>query len=275
MIYFLSFYTEGIEIDGCLDLTDNAMKIKENLSKYFDGMFLFNKRTLKMIPGSEDVCNVYEEETNFLNGNKLGYFDFKPFIIGHVLSIIPENSILIYHDSNFDKYPTYWNTDWSNLELISNKILDDNKTDFWVKFELNPNEYCLVKNFVKTYTVDYFFKNIVEKNIINNSNLFNAGQIILRNTEKSRDLIKEWSHHCENKDLLKITPNPNPHPDLKMSCQEQDVLNCVIYKQILDGKIPPEFPIYSFNWRSIRMSNYFSLKNTELINYLSNSKNLK
>lgn len=271
MIYFLSFYTEGPTIDGCLDLNKNAVEVRSNLSKYFTEMFLYTKRTLKEIPGSENICNEYEEKTEFLNGNKLGYFDFKPFLISHVLNKIPENSLLIYHDLNFNKYPSYWHTDWDNIKSISEKLLNDNESDFWVKFELHN---CFVKNFVKTYTIDYFFQDSIENNLVRNSHLFNAGQIIMRNTKNTRDFVSDWIKFCENKDLLKNTPNPNPDPESKMiGCQEQDIMNCLIYRLILDKKLKPEFPIYSFNWRSIRMDNYYTLKNERLINYLNDPKN--
>ena len=273
MIYFLSFYTEGPDVDGCLNLSDNAQEVKKRLSKYFDDMFLFTKTTLKKLPGTENICNVFEEETQFVNGNKLGYFDFKPFLIGYTLSKIPENSLLIYHDLNFNKYPSYWNTDWDNIRSISEKLLKDNDSDFWVKFELHN---CFVKNFVKTYTIDYFFENPVENRIVKNSHLFNAGQIIMRNTKFTRDFISDWIKFCENKELLKSSPNPNPDPESKMiGCQEQDVMNCLIYRLILDGKLRPEFPIYSFNWRTIRMDNYYLLKNEQIINYLNHSEYIK
>ncbi len=274
MIYFLTFYTEGPEIDGCFDLSESANQIKNQLSKYFEEMFFFTKRTLKELPNSEDFCNEYEEVTEFKNSNKLGYFDFKPFLIDYILSIIPENSILLYHDSNFDKYPSYWRTDWENIESVCNTILNDNGSDFWVKYELGG---CYVKNFVKTYTIDYFFPvESPENNIVKNSHLLNASQIILKNTQTTKDLINEWLEYSKNKDLLKPTPNPNPHPEAKMNgCVDQDILNCLIYRRILQKKINKNFPIYGFNWRSIRMDNYYSLRNEELISYLDNSKNLK
>ena len=82
-------------------------------------------------------------------------------------------------------------------------------------------------------------------------------------------------YYC-NKDLLKPTPNPNPHPEAKMiGGVDQDILNCLIYKRILQKKLNSNFPIYAFNWRAIRMDNYYLLKNKELVEYLDNSENTK
>jgi len=267
VIYFLTFYTEGENIDGCSDLTNSVRSIYDNLSVHFDDMFFFNKRKLKLLPNSEDFCNEHTEVSeHFPNAHKLGYYDFKPFIINHVLNQIPENSILLYQDSNFEKYPSYWHTDWPNIQNICEKLLTDNYSDYWLKFELHN---CYVKNFVKTWTVDYFFSDSTQNEIIKNSYLLNAGQIIIRNTQNSKELISEWLEYCKNKDLLKPTPNPNIHPETRIpGCVDQDIINCLIYKRILQGKLNPYFPQWGFNWRSIRLDNYFTLRNEQLISYL-------
>ena len=48
-IYFLSFYTEGSEIDGGFNLTEKSLEIKERLTPYFKDILLYNKRTLKVL----------------------------------------------------------------------------------------------------------------------------------------------------------------------------------------------------------------------------------
>ena len=55
-IYFLGFYTTG---DGAPDLTNVANEVKVKLSKYFTDMFIYNKETLKKLPDSNDICNVF------------------------------------------------------------------------------------------------------------------------------------------------------------------------------------------------------------------------
>jgi hypothetical protein len=288
-IYFLTFYTEGPEIDGGYNLTQKSIEIKERLSPFFKEMFFFNKRTLKLLDGSEKVCNEYQEELSMNpNANKIGYFDFKPFIIKKILERIPDNSILIYHDGNFEKNPQYFETDWDNISTISQNLLDENGSDIFVQIE---RDIILVKNHVKTYTIDRFFSNPEENNIVRNSRLLNAARIIMRNTEFTKKFIDEYFINCLDKDLLSPNPNPNPDSEFKWSCGDQDVLNCLIYRYILDGKLPPTFPIYSFLYRVIRFDNrsfhwpnqswnphptgVSKLYNNELINYLikKNEKN--
>jgi hypothetical protein len=266
-MFFVSFYTEGPDIDGCYDLRSVKRQVEKSLSSFFEEMYIFNKSTLKSLPNSDWVCNEWDEETEFKNGNLLGYFDFKPFLIDYVLSIVPENSIVLWHDINFDKYPSYWQTDWMNLLGLCEELLSDCSSDFWLRFELNG---CFVKNFVKNYTVDYLIENEVEREVVKNSSLLNCGQIIIRNTSTSRELIKEWMELCKNKDLIRINPNPNPHPESRLkSCQEQDVLNCLIYKRVLDGRLSPDFPKYNFNWRTLRRQDRYLQMNESIVNYIS------
>jgi len=266
-MYFLSFYTEGPEVDGCYDLRQIKREVDKSISSYFEDMFIFNKRTIKELPDSDWVCNEWDEETDFKNGNKLGYFDFKPFLIDYVLSVLPEGSILLWHDINFNKYPSYWQTDWNNLEKLLIKLMDDNKSDYWLRFELNG---CYVKNFVKNYTVDYIIDNEIEQNVVKDSFLMNCGQMVFRNSPKSRELVKEWKELCKNKDLLKVSPNPKPHLESKLrGCQEQDILNCIIYKRILSRELNPNFPIYNFNWRTLRLDYSYVQSNNAIIDYLN------
>jgi hypothetical protein len=286
-IYFLTFYTEGEDVDGGINLTNAVEQIKSKLSPYFFEIFTFNKKELKLLEGSEDICNSFEEELDRnLNANKIGYFDFKGFLIKHTLSKIPENSILIYHDANFDRNVQYWETDWENIKEISLKLLNDNSSDIFFQFE---RDGAFVKEYVKTYTIDKIITDKEENAIIKDCFLINAARFIIRNTQFSREFIDEYLKLCKDKTLIAKSPNENPHPEFKWSCGDQDVLNCLIYKYILEGKFHPSYPIYSFLYRVIRFEKkYFTwpgqswnphstgvskLKNNALIEYINKKTN--
>ena len=186
------------------------------------------------------------------NANKIGYFDFKGFLISHVLDKIPEGSILMYHDGNFEKNSQYWESDWENILNLSNKLLNDNNSDIFFQFE---REGVYVKEHVKTYTIDKIFPDPTENSIVKDCILINAARMIMRNTNFTRNFISEYTSLCMNKELVTKTPNPHPHPDFKWSCGDQDVLNCLIYRYILDRKFHPAFPVYSFLYRIMRIEN--------------------
>lgn len=252
-IYLLSFYTEGGETDKGYELKNIAASIKQKLSPYFTDIFTFNKKELKALPNSENVCNEFEEALDMNpNANYIGYFDFKSFLISHILKQIPEDSILIYHDSNFEKNAQYWESDWPNIYKLCETVLGHNDSDIFCQFE---RDNVLVKEYVKTHTIDTVITDPTENGLIKNCYLINAARIILRNTPFSRQFIKEYGDLCADKTLLSKHPNDNPDPSFKWSCGDQDVLNCLIYKYILDGKLKPTFPIFSFLYRILRFEN--------------------
>ncbi len=271
-MYFLSFYTEGDPIDKGFNLIKIAEDIQTKLSPYFKDIYLYNKTKLKSLPNSELFCNEYKEELDQNpNAHNIGYFDFKPFLIEHVLNQIPENAILIYHDGNFEKNPQYWETDWDNLESISNFLLKENNSDIFVQIE---RDEVFVKNHVKDYTLDHFF-NKEEKEIIKNCYLINAARLILKNTFFTKQFIKEYNYYCKNKNLIAKTPTGNSDPEFKWSCGDQDILNCLIYRYILDKKLESTFPKFSFLYRIIRIENrpfmwYNRLHSTGLYHYSNN-----
>ena len=283
-MYFLSFYSEGEPYDEGFPLSSVAEEIQEKLTPYFDQIFLYNKRTLKTLPNSEDICNSYDEPLDQnANVHHFGYFDFKPFLIDYTLKNIPEDSLLLYHDGNFIKNQQYWQSDWENIESLSKNLLFENGTDIWFQME---REGCYVKSCVKEYTLDYFFTES-EKHIVKNSHLINAARVLVRNNEFGRKFISEYLELCKNKNLIAKSPNHNPDPEFQWSCGDQDVLNCLVYRYILDGKLPKTFPRFSFLYRVLRYENrpflwsgvnndnyHFTgiseLKNTELLTYMEN-----
>ena len=284
-MYLLSFCSEGPPHDEGYSLTDLSDEIKEKLQPYFEEIIFYTKRTLKLLPNSEEVCNCYDEPLDQNpNVHNFGYFDFKPFIIDYTLKNIPENSLLLYHDGNFIKNQQYWQTDWENLNSICETMLRENNTDIWVQMERSD---CYVRGFIKEYTLDYFF-NEEEKIIVKNSHLINAGKILIRNTEFGRAFISKYLELCKNKDLIAKSPNHNPDPDFQWSCGDQDVLNCLVYRYILDGKLPGTFPKFSFLYRIWRYENrpflwsgvnndnphstgIYQIVNKELLNYMENN----
>jgi hypothetical protein len=264
-MYFLGFYTEGEPHDRCYNLTSSASEIRTKLKQYFDYIFLFSKRDLKKLPGSDLFCNEYPEElAHNPNANFIGYFDFKPFLIDYVLRIIPKNSLLLYHDTNFEKHDCYWDTDWPNLQQIAEYVLGTNQSDFFIPFECHGTS---LKHQVKFYTLNQLFPDPDIRRIVQNCRLVNAAKLIFRNTEKSRDFVKDWMKLVLRKDLITRSPNPNPLPDFMWSCGDQDVLNCLVYQYVLDRKLPISYPRFGFNHRTISR-NMFELKNDLLSKFL-------
>ncbi len=279
-IYFVGFYTGG---EGALDLTNVANSVESKLSQYFKKMFIFNREKIKELPGSEGICNVFEEPTDttyFPYAHKMGYYDWKAFIVNHVINLIPEGSILLYHDMNFEKYPNYWYTDWENIYDICEGFLKENESDIWAKFELY--DYYLKKS-MKTYAIDKVFTDTDQNETVKNSLQINSSQVVLRNSEFSREFAKDWLSFSTDPDITHPYPNPNRHPESEIiGCPDQDAMQCAIYKRIFDGRLKPDFPIYGLHWRVMRRDNItfmmngnkcvtgaYRLENRAVINYFN------
>lgn len=263
-IYFVGFYTTG---EVAPDLSDVARFVEKKLSGYFTKMFLYPREEVKKLPGGENICNVYEEPVDmkyFPYAHKLGYYDWKPFIINYTLGLIPENSILLYHDIDFQKYPNYLQSDWENIYDVCEKFLNDNQSDIWAKFEMW--DFYLKKS-MKTYAIDKVFTDIRQNLTVKNSLQINASQVILRNTNFSRDFVSDWLNYAMDPDIIHPLPNPNRHPESEViGCLDQDAMQCAIYKRIFDGRLKPDFPIYGLHWRVLtREPITFKMKGSECI----------
>jgi hypothetical protein len=261
--FFLFFYSRGTPWDKGFDLTQTASDLTQKLNKYFSKIIAHNKQTLKKIIGSEEFCNEYDEPLDKNpNANYFGYFDFKPFLINNELNKLQENEILFYHDGNFVRNYQYWESDWENIDSIIYYLMDKNKSSIWVQFEGYGN---FVRNHVKDFTLSYFF-NDKEKKIIKKSYLINAARVIVRNDEFGRRFIYEYMKHCKNKNLISRKAALFEDKNFLWSCGDQDVLNCLVYRNILDGNLDVFFPRFSFFYRVMRLERKkininYSLKN--------------
>jgi hypothetical protein len=251
--YLLVFHTEGEPHDRGFDLTSCAIEIKEKLGQYFKDIFIFTPRSLKELPGSDDFCNSWPEPLDQNpNANHVGYFDFKSFLIDYVLQRIPEGSVLMYHDGNFKRNPQYWESDWHIMPQMLEQLLLRNNTDLFVQLEQSDVK---VKWHVKGHVLETFFPDLIERDLVANSCLIGAARIILRNTKFARSFIEDYKKSCLRKDLVSKTPLGNCYPEFKWSCGDQDVLNALVYKYILDGKFPSSFPDLIFMYRVMTFSN--------------------
>jgi hypothetical protein len=251
-LYFVSFYSEGRPFDDGSDLVEVVEKVRQKLAENFSDMFFYNKRQLKALPNSIEICNSFEHELPMNpNANHFGYFDFKPFIINHKLAELPENAHVLYHDANFIRNSQYWKSNWKEIHRILQWLLKLNNSSFWVQFE---GQESLVKHHVNDFTLEAFF-NYEEIQIIKECHLINAARVFLKNNETSRNFVGEYLAYCKNKSLYITSSIRGGESDFKWSCGDQDILNCIIYRWILDGKLDKTFPKYTFLYRVIRVEN--------------------
>lgn len=275
--YFLTFCSLGPPHDSGNDLSSNISNLKSLLSPYFDDIIVYSPSSLKDCEGSEDFCNVLDGFFPLNPGiNSNGCGDFKSFIIDRTLSQMEENDILFYHDCNFQKYPQYWQTDWEFIKESIDLLLSENKSDIFIPFESEAfGEIPKVRLHGKRYTTDAIINDPMESDIVSRCWEIASNRMIIRNSQFSRDFFAEYKKLCERKDLLMKYPNPDPYPQFTHSCPEQHVLNCLIYKYILDGKLDPSFPKFSFPNRKFVLNSDVEVRvNSELSKYMQ-TKSIK
>ena len=275
--YFLTFCSLGPPHDSGQDLSKNISNIKTLLGHYFDDIIFYTPSKLKECDGSDDFCNVLDGVFPLNPGiNSNGCGDFKSFIIDKTLSEIDENDVLFYHDCNFEKYTQYWQTDWENIRESVDFLLTQNKSDFFIPFESEAfGQIPQVRLHGKRYTTEAILEDPVESDIVSRCWEIASNRMIIKNTQASRDFFADYKNLCGRKDLLMKYPNPDPYPQFTHSCPEQHVLNCLIYKYILDGKLDPEFPRFSFPNRKFILNSGVEVRvNSELSKYMQ-TKSIK
>lgn len=245
-IHFVSFVTEGHPYDRCLDLTSQMHLIQKNLSPFFSTVHVYTPRTIRSLEGNQNVCLEYEEWSYppmNAGGQHMGYWDWKPFIMHHRLLSIDEGDILIYNDSNFEKYGYLESIDWENFQILAEDLLS--KTDIFLSQEV---QNLKVKGHVKRYTAEKILKEPSMFTDIGERNLLSASRVLVRNTDFSRNLVSRWNDLCQDKSLIFREPNPNPHPDFRWGCADQSILNVLLYEKVFEKEIRSDaFDIYYDN----------------------------
>lgn len=251
--YLIIFYTEGHPYDRGMHLRDIAFEVKEKLSENFTDIFCYNKRDLKKMPEGDKICNEYDREVKIPLSNKIadkiGFYDFKPFLIKHILNETPEESLIFWQDVNFKKYPQYWETEWDCFE----KYLEH---DIFVSREILDHK---LKNSLSRKFIRHFFNDSETEMLLECWN-FNAGKLLLRNTKLVRQFISEWNDLCLNKELM-LLHDEEPHRDFIFNCCDQNILNILIYQYIQSGKLPIDFPKFYFKNRTWNDTNKLSFEN--------------
>jgi hypothetical protein len=254
-LHFITFYTEGPGFDNCFDLRIQEEHMRMLVEPFVDRYKSYSKRELKTLPNSEDICNEYSEPLKEnKHVEKIGYFEFKFFLILYELeNNLAENDILIYHDSNIEKFPQYKDTDFTKLKEYCMALLKVSNTDVFIPlegpvyFQIGSERHMRwdtvkIKHTVKTYSIKKVLGYDTVPDIIYEHPMLNAPRIIMRNTKFTRDFFKEASELMKQRDLYLSEPDNDRHPHWKWCTGDQDVLNLLMLKYKREGKLPLMWP---------------------------------
>ena len=259
------FASEGTPHDRGFPIYNYVIDLKEKILKEnskINNIEIYTPQRLKSL-GYDYHVKEYEN-TGCITMNKnmqyIGFSAWRPLILLLELEKMNDGEILVYRDSNYKKYKELENYD--NIYEMSNMFLDKCKFDIFVPFQSETTR--LIKFCKKDVIVelgnnnDFFYKvPLIWQSII-----------VIRKSNISIELLKEWLYACENENLINGECYRDNDKCFKWSCPEQSILNVIIYKWILQKRhnIPENYPSIicprNFN-------NYSLLKN---YSYLNNIK---
>ena len=267
---FVSFYSEGAPHDGGHDLSSYDT-LSRGLLRNKCQIELYTPRKLRGL-GFDYAVKEYAERgcvTCNPNAEKLGFYAWKPLIMLLELEKMNDGDILLFHDMNIDKYPTY-RENFADIYSYSKRCLDDCGFDFFVSRENYTKRmfhHCKAMTIREMGGDHPYFYNFPQM-IVN--------IIFIRKSEASIALLKEWTEACKNERWLSGTPNENSHQGFIHHCPEQGILGMLIAKWVAERKhnIPIDYPRQILLNRTISKSIIPSRSNYKHLDYLLDYKGI-
>lgn len=243
-LHVVTFYTEGPPFDKGLDLKAPAEHLRSLVSPHVDSFTAFCPRTIRDLPGAERICKEYPGAPLPRNKNAefLGYFDFKPFVMLHVLAQVPAGDLVLFHEANVSKYESYTDQGFPIWRDLCKTLLDQLGIDVFVPFE-HPSLKTYMH--VKMHTIRRTLPAPALVRACGERPLINPSRILVRKTALAEDFLRAWLELANQPDLVGPHPNDNPHPGFKWNCADQDALNVLVCSWVLaHKKLPADFPRY-------------------------------
>lgn len=225
---FIGVYSQGYPFDSGIKMQDVSCANKILLKKFdiVDIKSINNlcKNDSIYINLTKDYTYLTKTYPEYIKFNelwaKVGFLMWKPrFIYDSLNKYAKEGDIVVYHDLNFIKYPSYINN-FNNIEKLFKKYLSNN-------FDI-----ILTRDTVKPLSEDvksYLIEKINGNNFYFNKNLpgFWAGACAFKKNKSSLIFLKEWITVTEN--LNNVSPFPDfdskkINKDFCWHAQEQSTL---------------------------------------------------
>lgn len=241
------FYSEGSPRDNALNLTKNKDLLIEKASENFDEVIGYTPLKLKEL-GFGNYVKEYSN-SGLVSCNpgmsKIGFCAWRPLILLLELEKMKDEDILIYRDSNIEKYPTLG--EYNDIKNIAEKCLEICGFDFFI-----PHHSFPVKNRELTKT------NVLRE--LGDDHPFSyefpalmCGFIVIRKNKIVIELLKEWLIACENESWINGEQYGELDSEFDHSTPEQSILSVIIANWIRTRKysIPLCYPLISFEDKHI------------------------
>jgi hypothetical protein len=242
-VCLVSFHTEGPPHDDALNLTNAANLLHSQAKNHVDTIYSNTPRTLAEDPWWKSSYKSYKDSRMNLSHNKgaaqCGYFKFKAICLYRAMQKEPDNTILVYLDSNVIKVP-YYLDGLDKLRENAEFVLQQCGADIWIGYE-TPQK-ILVKHHCKGYTITKLSHPDHIKDIFERS-LLVCCRIIVRNTPAMRKMFEdEFLPLFATDEYLAPLPNNHAHPDFKWDTGDQAIWNAVLFSKTYTGHLPRDWP---------------------------------
>ncbi len=253
-LHFISFFTEGPPNDEADDLREAKKILQQAIAPHVDSTTFYSPSIVRGTPSwgptllrSFNHCHYKNKGTE-----KIGFLRWKPYIILDAMNRSEEGDIIYYRDCNVIKYPAILNGVHDTRSTVSELLQHD---DIFVPAE---NSLLLPQHVKREVITAMLPLGLTEDDPrIQKRPLLNASIIIVRNTVKTRYLMKEWFDWCLDDHLLQSSFDETLQTDaFRWNTQEQAILNMLLLQY---GYVPS----YIMHDRDFRLGYMTPLRQVE------------
>jgi len=255
-IHYITYISQGGDIDKGADLSRLKRPLEDIFSRYLDRVTIYESKDVPYEYRKEYDSENYECEAN-PGYHNLGFAAFKPYLI---LKTLDETDcdVVYWRDANFIKYNTYLNHIPDIRETIE-YALSEAGTDIFLPFELRKHDIWRKMGMsCPSIMFDSILGGILDCYIEYHE--INNGLILLKNTEYSRNLVREWLENMSNVDFFSNKKESRHHNFIKHS-SDQSVLNVMLLREMIEGRLPEGFPFFGFLERDFHKSTLEKIDN--------------
>ena len=245
-IHFVSFYTEGAPHDLCTDMTGPATRYRDAISPFVDTVHFYTPRQLACDDKTRALVAPVEGATpNPYNPgvHNIGFLRWKPYLLLRALEGAAPGDMVYYRDANIAKYPSILESVHETRGLLEMVLRDCDvfvPVENWPDLKMKKNVKREILEDLGRYDNDYL-----------ESYGLNSSIVVCRKSEASVRVMREWLDGCMQDRLISYDTTKQQHPEYGWNVQEQSILNAVLRRNVLQGRLP--WPRYSLNMRRFTM----------------------
>jgi hypothetical protein len=247
-IHFVSFYTEGTPHDLCTDMSGPASRYRDAITPYVDTVHFYTPRELSVDDKTRVLVAPVEGATpNPYNPgvHNIGFLKWKPYVVLRALEEAGQGDIVYYRDANIAKYPSILDSVHETRPLVDMVLRDCDvfvPVENWPDLKMKKNVKREIFEELGRYDNDYL-----------ESFGYNSSIVVCRKSDTSIRMMREWLDGCMQDRLLNYDTTKLQHPEYGWNVQEQSILNVILKRNVLHGRLHMKYPGYSLNMRKFTL----------------------